>query len=321
MPLLALAGGVYASAEGIAPGVAAPIVAAILAQGALFLAAGFAAVREHLRAALAPPRFAAMLAAASVLPYLIYAVPLGLFKLSSFAILAAMAVVGAFVFVLFPLREQKLHWQDVLLIVVLASPVVSGLTDLFRQIFPSPGDPVPRLDFLGKLMVIPLGAFAFLCLREVDRADYRFSLRRSDLAIGFRWFLYSLPFTLAIAWATGFAHWQPDRFATWQAYTQIPAKAVGIYLVTALAEELCFRGVLQNLLGGSLGADAPARAIAALAFGAVHLGNGGFPNWGFAATAAVAGWFYGAAWHEAKGVPAAAVTHTLTVLVWAFLFD
>jgi hypothetical protein len=51
------------------------------------------------------------------------------------------------------------------------------------------------------------------------------------------------------------------------------------------------------------------------------LGNGGFPNWPFAITAAVAGWFYGASWREAGGVPAAAVTHTLTVVVWAFLFD
>ncbi|MEZ5391624.1 MAG: CPBP family intramembrane glutamic endopeptidase [Bryobacterales bacterium] len=170
-------------------------------------------------------------------------------------------------------------------------------------------------------MVIPLGVFAMLCLRGVDDVDYRFSLRKRDLAIGFRWFLVSLPFTLATAWATGFAHWQPDRFGAWQAYAGILAKGIGIYFVTALAEELCFRGVLQNLLSGSLRSDAPARIFASLAFGAVHLGNGGFPNWGFAITAAVAGWFYGGAWREAQGVPAAAVTHTLTVLVWTFLFD
>ncbi len=316
-----MAGAVYARTKGIGPGTAAPIVAAILLQGTLFLAAGFPAARQRLRDSLPSPRFAALLAAASLLPYLAYSVPLGLFSLSSLGALAGIAILAAFVFVWFPVQAQKLAWQDLLLIVVLASPVVSGLTDMFREIFPSPGDPVPRLDFLGKLMVIPLGAFAFLCLRGVERADYRFTLTRRDLAIGCKWFAYSLPFTLAVAWATGFAHWQPDRFASWQAYAAIPAKAVGIYLVTALAEELCFRGVLENLLAGRLDSDLPARILSAAAFGAVHLGNGGFPNWGFAVTAAVAGWFYGAAWREAEGVPAAAVTHTLTVLVWAFLFD
>ena len=319
--MLAIAGAVYADIEDIPPGTAAPIVAAILAQGMLFLAAGFPEVRRRLKEELQPVAFAMLLAAASLLPYLIYSIPLGLFSAGSLAALAAIAVLGAFLFVWFPVHEPRLHWQDIVLIVVLASPVVSGLTDLFRETFPSPGDPVPRLDFLGKLMVIPLGAFAMLCLRGVDDADYRFSLGKRDLAIGFKWFAYSLPFTLAAAWATGFAHWQPDRFATWHAYAAVLGKAVGIYFVTALAEELCFRGVLQNLLSGSFGADAPARVLAAMAFGAVHLGNGGFPNWGFAITAAVAGWFYGASWREANGVPAAAVTHTLTVLTWAFLFD
>ena len=321
LPLLAAAGAVYAWMRQIPPGIAVPIVAAFLAQGAVYLAAGFPEVRQRLRESLAPARFAAVLAAASLLPYLIYALPLGVFAWNSLAVLGAIAIFGAFLYVWFPADGPRLHWQDLVLVVVLASPLVSGLTDLFREAFPSPGEPVPRLAVLGMLMVVPLGAFAILCLRGVEGADYRFSVGRRDLAIGFKWFAYSLPFTLAAGWATGFVHWQPDRFATWPAYAAVLGKAIGIYFVTALAEELCFRGVLQNLLAGSLGADAPARVVAALAFGAVHLGNGAFPNWGFAITAAVAGWFYGASWREANGVPAAAVTHTLTVLVWTFLFD
>ena len=312
----------YARLKAIPAEVAAPIVAAFLVQGSLYLAVGFPEVRRRLQEALPPVQFAALLAGGSLVPYLLYSAPLGLFSWASLGKLAVIAVLGAYLFVWFPvLRRERFHWQDAVAIVVLASPLVSGLTDLFREIFPSPGDPVPSLHILGMLMVFPLGAFAFLCLRGLEGADYRLGLRKRDLAIGAKWFAYSLPFTLATAWATGFAHWQPDRFATWQAYAAILGKAIGIYFVTALAEELCFRGVLQNLLAGSFGSDAPARILAALAFGAVHLGNDGFPNWGFAITATVAGWFYGASWREAGGVPAAAVTHTLTVLVWAFLFD
>ena len=51
--------------------------------------------------------------------------------------------------------------------------------------------------------------------------------------------------------------------------------------------------------------------------GAVHLPFGGqFPNWKFAALAAVAHLGYGIAFQKGKGVRAAMVTHALVVTVW-----
>src|SRR5690606_13554938 len=106
----------------------------------------------------------------------------GLFQWIALGALAGITILASHLYVWFPVYDQRMHWQDAFLIVLLASPLVSGLTDLFRDIFPSPGDPIPPLHVLGQLMVIPLGAFVFLCLRGADRVDYRFAIRGRDLA-------------------------------------------------------------------------------------------------------------------------------------------
>lgn len=234
--------------------------------------------------------------------------------------LALLCAPAAFLFVIAPPRRQALSWQDLIVLAILVTPVISGTTDLFKQIYPSPGDPVPRLDILGKLMVIALGAYSFLILRCVEGADFRFSVRRADLRTGGRFFLYYLPIGIPVALAVGFVRWAPGPLESWADLGEIVGKAVGIFLATALPEELCFRGILQRLLSGLLGRPRLAQALAALAFGAVHLSFRFFPNWPFAVTAATAGWFYGEAYRRG-GVPAAAVTHTLTVITWTFLFD
>ncbi len=318
--LLLIAGVVFARLESIPFAVAAPIVAAFLLQAALYLGTGFASVRRRLEDRFEPPARAAALLIVSLAPYLVYSLPLGLFSWLSLAQLAALGAPAVFLFALFPPKRQALSWQDLIVLAILVTPVISGATDLFQQIYPSPGEPVPRLDVLGKLMVITLGAYAFLTLRKIERADFRFSLCGADLRMGARFFLYYLPVGIPVALLVGFVRWSPGPLETWAHAGAIVGKAAGIYLATALPEELCFRGILQHLLAGRLGKPRVAQALAALAFGAVHLSYRGFPNWPFAVTAALAGWFYGEAYRRG-GVPAAAVTHTLTVVAWTFLFD
>ena len=318
--LLLLAGVVYARLKSIPIETAAPIVAAFLIQAAVYLGAGFRAVRRRLIEKLSPARRAAVLLIVSLAPYLVYSLPLGLFSWASLAKLTMLCGVAAFLFALAPPKRQALSWQDLIVLAILVTPVISGATDLFKQIYPSPGDPVPRLDILGKLMVIALGADAYLTLRRTEGADFRLSLRRTDLTTGGQYFLYYLPIGIPIALAVGFVRWAPGPLERWADAAALAGKAVGIFFATALPEELCFRGILQRLLEGLLARPRLAQGLAALAFGLVHVSYREFPNWPFVVTATAAGWFYGEAYRRG-GVPAAAVTHTLTVVAWTFLFD
>lgn len=318
--LLLIAGIVYARLKSIPSAVAVPIVAAFLLQAALYLGTGFASVRRRLETRFPPAQRATALLIVSLTPYLVYSLPLGLFSWISLSQITALCAPAVFLFVIFPPREQALSWQDLIVLAILVTPVISGATDLFKQVYPSPGDPVPRLDILGKLMVITLGAYSFLTLRQIAGADFRFAVRAQDLRVGARFFLYYLPVGVPVALLVGFVRWSPGPLETWAHAGAIVGKALGIYMATALPEELCFRGILQRLLGARIGRPLLAQGAAALAFGAVHLSYRDFPNWPFAITAALAGWFYGEAYRRG-GVPAAAVTHTLTVVTWTFLFD
>ncbi len=45
----------------------------------------------------------------------------------------------------------------------------------------------------------------------------------------------------------------------------------------------------------------------------------GFPNWRYVIMAAIAGWFYGSAWHARRSLMAAAVTHASVDTLWHHL--
>jgi membrane protease YdiL (CAAX protease family) len=160
----------------------------------------------------------------------------------------------------------------------------------------------------------------FLSLRRLPATGYRFTVSGMDLATGARWFLWLMPVVVALAWSTGFASWGPRIPSGWTAPFVVAANALGIYAAVALAEEMYFRGVLQNLLAARLRHPQTALVLASLLFGLSHLGRG-FPNWRYAAVATVAGWFYGRAYLERHSVVAAAVTHTLVVLAHRYLFS
>ncbi len=318
--LLTLAGVVYADQLGIPAATAAPIIAAFLLQAALFLLPGFPDARQAVERRFTTRRLAALLALSGLVPYLIYSLPLGLFDVANFAKLALLAGFAPAVFALAPPRRDALTWQDVVVTAVLVSPLISGFTTMFREIFPSPGEPVPRLDYLGKLMVISVGAASFLSLRKVRRADYRFQVTQQDLRTGLRYFLYYLPVGIPFSLAIGLVEWAPRESLDWKLAAEFLGVALGIFLATALPEELCFRGVLQDLIEKRVANRWVALAAASAAFGAVHLSFRFYPNWRHALGAAVLGVFCGLAYRRRCSVTAAAVTHTLTVLTWRFLF-
>ena len=310
---LAIAGFILARRFGFPAWVAVPVVTAFCWQAFLYCAAVSGAARTAARRALRPSALAAALVAASVAPYLVYSLPTGVFSAVSALKLLALCSVVAFVYPAFPVRRHGFAWQDVLVACALAYPMISGLSTLFRDIYQGFDPPAHRLDSLGKLMLIPLGLYAFLALRNLQGTGFRLVPARRDWAIGFRNTSYALPWLALVGLGTGFLQWDPPLEAPLARLAEAAGKLAGIYFTTALAEEFLLRGVVQNLAAASTGRPLAARGLSALLFGAVHLGRGPFPNLPHAATAAVLGWFCGRAYTQAGSVTAAMIAHALAV--------
>jgi CAAX protease family protein len=316
---LAAGGTIYAAQNAIAAWAAVPVIAAFVIQASLFLVPGFPQVRTWLENRLPPARLASCLLLASLLPYLVYAIPCGVFSWAGFGFVATLCALIAFIFVWFPPRSDALCWQDVVVAAALAYPWVSGLGSPFHDIFPSPAPGIPRLDYLGKLMLVVLGTMAFLSLRGLPRTGYRIAISRDDFLAGLRHFLMFVPPAAVLALSIRFVQWGPQPVDRWSYPFEFAGNAVGIYLAVALPSEMYFRGVLQNLLAERLQRPQLALLIASVLFGLSHLGRG-FPNWRYAAVTTLLGWFCGRAYSQRQSVVAASVTHSLAVLARRFLF-
>lgn len=312
-------GAIYASQNAVPAALAVPVIAAFLVQASLFWVPGFPQVRRWLEQRLSPPQLALALALASLAPYLIYSIPCGVFTLAGFAFVAGLCFLIAFVFVVAPARSDALEWQDLVVAAALAYPWVSGLGSPFHDIYPSPGPGVPRLDYLGKLMLVVLGTMAFLSIRRLPRTNFRFAVSREDFVAGLRNFLLFVPAGAVLSLATGFLTWGPRPVDSWIYPAEFAGNVVGIYLAVALPSEMFFRGVIQNLLAARLGRPQVALLLTSVLFGLSHLGRG-FPNWEYAAVSGVLGWLCGRAYAQRQSVVAAGVTHTFAVVARRFLF-
>ena len=310
---LAIAGVILAQEYGFPAMIAVPVVAAFCWQAFLYCVAVSETARTAVARALTPTRLAGALVAASVAPYVIYSAPTGVFSWTALIQLVLLCSCVAYPYVLFPVRERRFAWQDGVVICVLAYPMISGLSSLFRDIFMGFDPPANRLDSLGKLMLIPLGLFVFLGLRRLQGTGFRLFPSRSDWQPALASAGYGFPWLLLVGLLTGFLQWDPPIDNPLGALGSACGKLLGIYFTTALAEEFLLRGVVQNLMAASTGRPVLSQAISALLFGVVHLGRGAFPNLPHAASAAVLGWFCGRAYVRAGSVTAAMITHALAV--------
>ncbi len=317
---LVIAASVYAVRHSIPASAAIPIAAAFLLEASVYLVVGFPNARARFEQRFSSTQMALMAWSVSVAPYLIYSLPSGVFSFAAAAKLALLCGLIAALFLFTPPRGEGLGWADAVVLAALAYPMVSGVSTLLREIYVSPHPEIPRLDVLGKIMLISLGAIVFLSIRKVSGTGFRFNVSLADLKTGLKNYLLFLPVGIPLALATGFVRWNPMPIDHWTYVPMAVGNMLGVYLVIGLGEELYFRGLIQNLVARRGISPWAAQLLASILFGAAHLGRRGFPNWEFAAVAAVAGWFYGRAYAAHNSVPAAAVTHTLVVLSWKFLF-
>jgi len=132
-------------------------------------------------------------------------------------------------------------------------------------------------------------------------------------------FAIFLPLAVVLARLIGFAGF---RLPTGWEKTSLLALGTffGTLWVVALAEEFFFRGLLQQWLTAWTRSEAVGLIAASLLFGSVHVFKTPFPNWKFAALAALAGICYGLAFRRAHSIRASMVTHALVVTTWKIFF-
>jgi membrane protease YdiL (CAAX protease family) len=315
-PLLWAAGAVaayfYAQDRGIPWATALAVLPAFLLEVSLYFTMGVERLRLRLEK-LPPSGVAVALVIAAVAPYSLASLALWNFSWHSLGMIAALAVVAAFWYVVFPHQTAV----DILFLIFIAAV---WLARAIPPLYASPLAALP-LGLLGQLMWFRTGLFAILSVRRMKNIGFGFWPAAREWKIGALYFAGLAPVAAALGWAIHFA--RPHlHYSGWERTTLIGlATFFGILWVVALGEEFFFRGLLQQWIAGWLHSDWAGLLLASLLFGSVHLSYRTFPNWRFAVLAGVAGVFYGMAYRQARSIRASMVTHALTVTAWRLFFS
>ena len=280
----------------------------------LLPAVAFAFTRDRAQSLISGwPRLWRIAAPASlVLPYTILALSSHLFRWEWFAIYCTLPVVIAWLLsqaaAIDP--EQRGNWRDAIILATLGLVV-----DLrwFDVAWP------PGLRGLGNLLLVDVGLYGFLAIRQLSGTGFDFHFRWSDWKTGLRELAFFAPFVIGIGLALGFIHPHKNIPPLGRAIVSW----IGIFTFVAGLEELFFRAWVQNLLERRVGRHA-ALVIASVLFGLSHFnkrnpGSVHF-NWRYVLLATIAGIFYGRAWREQRRVPASAITHTCVDWLWYLWF-
>jgi len=244
-----------------------------------------------------------------VVPYALVSVSAHIFRWQWFALYLALPVLIAWLLERAAAADPEQHgnWRDAIILLVLGLSV-----DLrwFDGAWPS------GLQALNKLLLVDMGLYAFLAIRQLSGVGFDFCFRWSDWKTGFRELIFFTPFVLTLGLALGFIH---PHFNRPQVGAAVP-RWVMIFLFTALPEELFFRGWVQNLLERRVGRYT-ALVVASVLFGLSHFNKrASHFNWRYVALAAIAGIFYGRAWREHRRVAASTITHAGVDWIWGLWF-
>jgi membrane protease YdiL (CAAX protease family) len=280
------------------------IIAAFALQLALYWLPGFASIRAWFETRLSRHGMAVAAGAALLVPYVVYGTGTGAWTAWSFFKLLAITAFALGIYALVPVSSQKLGWQDLAVMLVIAGPVYIGS---HRYIWTVP----VYLDVMARLFSVSLAAFAVLSVRPLADVGYAWRLEIGDWIEGLKQLLFFAVIGLPLGFLLHFIAWHPCK----EGITAVGLSFTGIFLFIAVAEELLFRGMLQNLLEKTVSNKYTARGIASVIFGLSHIHHG-FPNWRYAIMASVAGWFYGTAWHNRRSIVAASVTHAMVDTLW-----
>jgi uncharacterized protein len=307
--LLSGAGIYYARSKGIAPAVAAPIVAAFLLEYAFYLVPGFSGLRTWLSDRIPVRLLALYLALSALAPYLLYSLTTGQFRAQAGVRLAALVLAISFWYV----WQRPTPTADLTILALIVAPLIAKL--FFRQIYTSPVPSIADI-YLGHLMLIRLTASVMLMLREVEGTGFGFWPNAKEWGVGLRYFVYYLPVGLALSAGLRILHFK----GSWTSLLRAPFLFLAALWVIGLFEEFLARGLFQHWISDWTGRPNLALLLASAAFGLSHLWYGHpFPNWKQAILTTSLGWFCGKAYQQAGGIRAAMVTHALAVTVYQTL--
>jgi CAAX protease family protein len=199
--------------------------------------------------------------------------------------------------------------------------------DLLPRVMAPPGGPFNMVP----LCTLCLALLLFLAVRQLPGMGLTADLRRPDLsqaAILFAVFLafFAIPIGISLRFAQS-TH-RPLPLYQW------PVTALAIFLLTALPEEVLFRGIIQNLFERTMpGRPTTTLVLASLIFGLSHVDNPSPPflsmtllgrhfaiPWLYVVLATIAGVFYGLAYRRTGKITVSALVHGLVDTWWVLFF-
>jgi membrane protease YdiL (CAAX protease family) len=255
---------------------------------------------------------AAILWISALLPYLIFSLSAGTFHRNAFYLLVGLTAVFSFWHTVLPRRAA----YDFGFLAIAAAPL---LTRVFTRIYESPDRHV-RADILGHLMWIRLGVIALLLLREWDPGAFGLWPKAHEWRSGVLYYGAAVIPLVLVALGLHDVRWAPLTGEWWRMVGITVATFFGFLWVTALGEELFFRGVIAKVLLDHVPSKLLAVLVSAVVFGSAHLWFRAFPDWRSAIVAAVLGIFCSWAYAQTGSVRVPMVTHTLVVTTWRLFF-
>jgi uncharacterized protein len=276
----------------------------------LCLAPGFPELRSRLREHVQGLQGAAYCILLFLLPYLLYCLGTGSLRWPALAKLFGLSALPFGLFAAAPVRKSgRLNWQDVVVLLWLLLPVLFGqMAGIWN---------VPtNLDFMARLFLLGVGSWSFLIIRRIEGTGYEFRFSPANIGTLFVSFASFAAIAIPLGFGLGFIAWNPQWRGVWALLFDFAT----IFLFVALLEELFFRGLLQNLLAGSLRSAYVAQGVAAVVFGMSHIRHAPFPNWRYVILATVAGWFYGSAYRKSGSLIVSSAVHALVDTLWRTWF-
>jgi membrane protease YdiL (CAAX protease family) len=248
----------------------------------------------------------------ALIPYLIFSLGAGTFRSNAFYLLVGLTGIFSLWHVILPRRPA----YDLGFFIIAAAPVVARV---FGRIYLAP-DKHLRPDILGSLMWIRVGIIALLVLREWDPGPFGLWPTLREWRTGALYYCAAIVPLALLALSLHDARWAPITGDWWRVAGIAIGTFFGFLWVTALSEELFFRGVVARTLLDHLPSRLLAIVVSALVFGAAHLWFHSFPDWRQASVAAMLGLFCAHAYASTGSVRVPMVSHALIITTWRLFF-